>query len=345
MPNLLSADVHLIPQAFTTPLLDVKTDGRQIVWSTGAASPVHGSAPDLVRYTLVGAPAPLFTSPNRDSQLANIAISGSRYAFVEQNERAYGTAGWRIWYLARPSVEPIVIDSSDGRGGALSPVPFLAFAGNKLIWTAVHARAGVPRFELFSYDVDRKTSQLMLGANAAETEYWFPSSDGSPRVVYATVEHEGDLEAFHTYVMDTSRVPVTPRRLDRTGRATMPVIAGGTVIWKTADQNVFNWSGLERYELPDGQTVSLAFERQTGLNYPTVGSRFVAGWGMDDTDFEIFDLLANRSLVVERYAPTSPVGVVRPVIAGDLLTFIRTPGDEDPASSALQLCWMKLPDR
>ncbi|MGH2466969.1 MAG: hypothetical protein ACRDGL_04490 [Candidatus Limnocylindrales bacterium] len=61
---------------------------------------------------------------------------------------------------------------------------------------------------------------------------------------------------------------------------------------------------------------------------------------MDDTDFELYDLNADR-WVVERYAKTSPIGVVRPVISGDLLIFIRTPGD--PNTGYLQLCWARLP--
>ena len=58
---------------------------------------------------------------------------------------------------------------------------------------------------------------------------------------------------------------------------------------------------------------------------------------------EIFDLAKNTPLLIERYKPTAPQGVVRPVVAGDLLILIR--GSTDPSRSDLQLCWKWLPSR
>lgn len=336
--------VHLIDQRYTTPLLDVATDGAVIVWSTGAGGLAQHVAPDLYGYTPNGAePAVLFHNPNRTSVLESLAVRDQHYAFVEGNDGLYGYNGWRIWYLPSAGAQPKLIDASDGTGGAASPVPFLAFTAQGIVWPAVHKRAGGVRFELRLYSPADGSVRELASDAATRTEYWFPSTDGGSRLVYATVEHSMSQQAFRVYLLDLGSPSAKPVLLDTDGDATMPVLSGDRVIWKQAtNSNVFDSGLLDERAISEPSTSLLAFERQASLNYPSAGHRFVAAWGQDDTDFELFDLAANVPRVIERHEPTASVGVVRPVVRGDLLVFIRASGDPS-ASVPLQLCWMRLP--
>ena len=344
-PTVTQIDVHPIAQQYTTPMLDAQTDGHEIVWSTGAANASAGAAPDLYRYVPDGPPpAPAFQNPHRDSLLETIAVRNGHYAFVEANRALYGVGGWRVWFLPGAGLKPVAVDTSDGPGGATSPVPFLALTDDQLVWTAVHKTSTGLRYQLRSYSIGSRTTRDLQSSNPARAEYWFPFASADGRLVYGTVEHSGTSdEAFHVYLFDLGATGTTPRRLDDTGRAAMPVISGDTVVWKQTSGNVFNWGVLVRRSLGQAATTPITFEAQVGLNYPSVGNRFLAAWGEDDTDFEIFDLAKNTPLLIERYKPTAPQGVVRPVVAGDLLIFIR--GSTDPSRSDLQLCWAWLPSR
>ncbi|MGH2466968.1 MAG: hypothetical protein ACRDGL_04485 [Candidatus Limnocylindrales bacterium] len=280
--DALGLVTELVPLRYTTPLLDAKTDGRQIVWSSGARSPVADSAPDLFRFVPGSvSPTPIFTNPNRDSQLVNIVMDGEAgYAFIEQNEHLWGAAGWRVWYLPSAGARPTLVDQNDATGDAQSPIPFLAFTSGHVIWTAVHHRAGGLRFELLSYDIATRTDHVIASSDPDVTEYWFPSSDGSARLVYATVEHIGGDTVFHAYLLDLSRMDARPQRLDKDGQSTMPLLSGDRVVWKNVGRNVFEWGQLERRSLTEAKALHSISRPRPGSTIPAPAgdSSLAGGW-------------------------------------------------------------------
>lgn len=335
-------DVHLIPQSWTTPLLATSTDGSEIVWSKGGDTQ-HG-APDLYSYR-PGASGPtlIYRGPDRTGQLIPIAVHHGKYAFSETYERSDNSAGRRVWYVPAAGQPAILLDSNDKDPHELAAPPeWIALTDARVIWTAVHQTPSGPHYYLYAYEVATGMKRILGEADAARTEYWFPNADDSGRLVYGTVETSGNGEvAFHVYLVRFGDNPFQPRRLDTDGDAAEPVLSGDTVIWKSVtSENVVNWGLLNRYSLSTREVKQIFFANQAFENDATAGDRFLAAWLPDDTIFELYDLQTDTMLLVEQYDPTGPLGVVRPVVAGDLVVFIRidtTPGKD------LQLCWARLP--
>lgn len=339
-------DVHLIPQDWTTPLLATSTDGTEIVWSKGGDSE-HG-APDLYGF-IPGASSPtlLYRGPDRTGQLIPIAVHHGKYAFSETYERADGSAGRRVWFIGGAGQAPILLDSNqDDPHGLAAPPEWIALTDSWLIWTTIHQTPKGPHYYLRSYELKTGVSRDLADADATRTEYWFPNADDAGRLVYGTVEYGGsggsaDQPVFHVYLAQLGTGPLNPTRLDSDGNSAEPELNADTVIWKSPDRaSVGSGGQLKRYSLTSHTTSQLIFGDQAYENDPTVGNRFVAAWLPDDTIFELYDLQVGATFEVERQEPTSPRGVVRPVVAGDLVVFIRvdnTPGAE------LQLCWARLP--
>ncbi len=337
-------DVHLIPQNWTTPLLATSTDGTEIVWSKGGDTE-HG-APDLYGYVPGdSAPTLIYRGADRTAQLIPIAVHHGKYAFEETYAREDGSAGWRLWYLGAANRAPALLDSNvnDPHGLAAPPV-WIALTDARVIWSAVHQTASGPHYYLRSHEIGTGASRDLADADATSTEYWFPNADDSGRLVYGTVEYGAtavDPPAFHVYLARIGAGPLTPTRLDSDGNSAEPVMSGDTVVWKSVTgNNVVNRGSLTRYSLSSQTTAQVFIGGQAEVNDPTAGDRFVAAWLPDDTIFELYDLQTNTSFPVERHDPTSPLGVVRPVVAANMVVFIRV--NNEPGAN-LQLCWASLP--
>jgi hypothetical protein len=334
-----------VPQEWTTPLLDTATDGSQIIWSKGGDSE-HG-APDVYAWTPGDAgPTLLYRGSDRLAQASPIAVHHGRYAFEEAFDHGAGDRGWCVWYVPAAGQKPLLVDSSAGDPQVVAenaPATWLALTDDRLIWNAYHQSASGPRFYLRSYEFSTATTRTLLEADAAQTQYWFPDADDQGRLVYSTIERTGNdptahKYAYHVYLAQVTAGPLQPEQLDKDGLSTESVIRGDTVIWKQTSGNVTSWGNLERYSLTTRAADHVLFDHQTGVDYFTVGNRFVAAWLPDDTIFEVYDLQTDTNLLIEQHEPTSPKGVVRPVVGGDLLAFIRVDGNTD-----LQLCWTRLP--
>src|SRR6185369_14797373 len=79
-----------IDQQFTTPALDYRNTGEHLVWSTGVRGAADDTAPDLFGSRPGEVPQLLYDNPERDSRLEVVGGDGSRFVFVEYNERAFG---------------------------------------------------------------------------------------------------------------------------------------------------------------------------------------------------------------------------------------------------------------
>jgi hypothetical protein len=243
--------------------------------------------------------------------------------------------------------EPTLVDATDfGAGDLPPPLPLLALTDERLIWATVHHTPDGLRYQLLSYSISAGQTEILEAADPDQRVFWFPFADrDGHRLVYSAVDVVGGREEFHVYLRDLAR-DGEARRLDAFGDATMPVLSGDVVVWKhVADQNVYNSSWLERGSIGDQSTgfvttTQVRFDRQPLVNYPSVGDRYLAVWGNDDTDFELFDLLTGGPVVLGRRPPTSLEGWVRPDVAGDLLTFVRVWAD---GSQPIELYWAMLP--
>jgi hypothetical protein len=322
-----------VGQQFTTPLLDVRTDGEEIIYSSGAADGPDGAvAPDLYRLVPGGQPERILANPDRDSSLLPIAVAGGHYAFVELNDRLYGTAGWGVWYLGEPGAEPLLLDQTDAAASRLVPKPQLALSDDYLVWqTFSHAPDGL-RSELRMFDLRTQTQSVVASAlSDTEAQYWFPSLDGS-RLVYTFIDYSAGACPCRTSIelMDLKHPEAGPQRLnDGAQGAVLGVIAGDSVVWK-ASSDVFNWGQIVHLSLTTGE--------QTALNYPSLGNRFVAAWGADDTKFYVYDLEADAAFRIAEYAADGSRGDVRPAVSGDLMAWIHGEDADD-----LYLRWTHLP--
>ena len=121
------------------------------------------------------------------------------------------------------------------------------------------------------------------------------------------------------------------------GRPSASDIRDATVVWKEAD-NVFAWGTLVVHDLETGRSTMVATDPQSGIKSPSVGDRYVGFWGIDDTQFYLYDLKLAKMARVFQIAPTSEVGgAFRIEVAGDLAVWVQ--GTEgDPA-----LAWARLP--
>lgn len=110
-------EIESVSDAYTKPLLDVATNGHEIVWSTGLNADL-GAAPD-VWHLVPGTAAPevVFANPRRGSTVSPITVDQGRYAFIEANQILYGDNGYRLWFVAAPGARAVLIDKGDWRSG------------------------------------------------------------------------------------------------------------------------------------------------------------------------------------------------------------------------------------
>jgi hypothetical protein len=331
-----SLNVEAVPQAFTTPLLDVATDGTSIVWSSGAdAGP--GVAPDVYQYIPGGSnPVKVFASSDRNATVSPIAVSGHNVMVVEANPEAKPGA-WRLWYVAGPSTKPVLVDQSDALQG---PYPFVAVDSGRVVWTAFHMRSTGPRSELTVATLPDLHREVLDSTPADRVEHWFPSLDGD-NLVYGTVETSATSVARHVYLRDVAQPARDAVQLDSTGKAAMPAISGDNVVWKETVDNVLERGTLVYLSLHDHREIPIPFGDESQVNTPSIGNRFIAADAIDPTRFFLFDLSNSHSVLLREFPATGREVIVRPHLRGDLLVWAHSPAAE---GADLILEWSHLPE-
>jgi hypothetical protein len=332
-------EIHTVPASVTGLLQDYRTDGTEIVFSSGPLESELMTAPDLYRYDRTsGERTIIFRNPNRDSNLLPVAVSGGQYGFAELNPRIYGPDGWGLWYVSSDAAEPRLIDQSDLVQEIPSPIPFMALSTDHLVWQAFHQTPEGPRSQLLLVALPDGEREVLFSARPdTEAQYWSPALDGH-RLVYGVVDYSQPGTPRYVYLLDLDTPGEPPRRLDTTGRAVTPAIAGDHVVWKEAD-DVFEWGLVTHLSLTDETVSRPRFGPQTELNYPSIGNRFVAAWGRDYSNVSVYDLELKQTLQVEQWADSPPAASVRPVIGGDLLLWVSSLQPQDP----VHLNWAALP--
>lgn len=331
--------VHEVSTAITALLQDYRTDGEEVVFSSGPLDSPQMTAPDLFRYNRVsGEREAIFLNPNRDSNLLPIAVSHGSYAFAELNERLYGPGGWGLWYMSSDRAPPRLLDQTDRQQEMPSPLPLMALSGDRLVWQAFHQTPTGPRSQLLLAALPNGDKQVLFSADpAVEAQYWSPALD-SHRLVYSMVDYSKPDTPRYVYLLDLDDPHATPRRLDTSGRAVTPAIRGDNVAWKEAE-DVFDWGTVAVFSLATGRLTHPVLGTQKELNYPSVGTRFVSAWGRDYGSLYVYDLEQRDSVLVERWPSSPPAASVRPVIAEGLLLWVSSLEPQD----SLHLKWTSLP--
>lgn len=329
--NAVSLSIHAIGQKYTTPVLATATDGTEIAWSRGAGAG-DVSAWQLWAVAATGGSVPrlVYSDPQHDAQLLPIAVAAGGYAWVEQRASAPGE--WWLWYLAPDNTHPIQLDHGTSPDW---PLPSIALGGGRLVWAAVHASGSTPTSELISMNLASSNEDVLRSAPADQLVFTWPSIAAN-RLTYATVQ--GGVGGVRHVMQHDFDHGGPDRQLDDDGRASLPASSDTSVVWKSADSE-YNWGDLIVYLLGGGPT-RVAFGNEQSINYPSVGERYVAAWAWDDTQLWVYDLRSRRSTLIEEFPPTSPSGDVRPMVADDLLVWLRAPQTED---GQLTLMWARLP--
>jgi hypothetical protein len=335
-----------IDQHFTTPTMDYTSTGTYLIWSSGSRLGATAKvAPDLFGSTPGGNVQVLYANPNRDSQLHPIGGDGSEFAFIEENFRAFGFGGWKLWYIPKPGAEAIEIDH-----GVMNVIPYFAISGKWLVWTP----GTQDKSELRIIDLTTMTRRTLLSSSPRQTQYWYPAIDGN-RLVYGTVElaSDGQSDERHLYLQNLD-VDLKPQRLDQSKSASQPAIVGDDVVWKESDPALsFDvGGGLVHYSLTTAKRETLSLRPGpaptingygAGFLWPSIGRGYVAAWTDSFDGDRVLNLTAleGRGLLsVIDLGPTQEAPhdvVVRPELRGDLLAYVF-----GPAKGDLQLRWVRL---
>jgi hypothetical protein len=311
-----------------TNVLYVTTDGETIVYS-GAAPTLSDptSGPNLYRATPRGAPTLLYAGPRSDSSLLPVVASHGWVAFAEHNDASFGIGAWILWLLPPGASEPIELDRTPPLNG--SPYPLVAIDERHVVWQGIALGPDERRAELIELSLPDLRRRVLFSDDPARFQWWDPALDGD-RLVYTEVDYvHGDASSpthpaeLHVMLLDLSDPSADPVRLDTSGRGAEPAIHGDDVVWKDAD-DVFNYGTLVHHSLATGATRTVDTSPQGGIKSPTVGNRYVAFWGIDDTEFFVLDLRSDRVVPVFRLAPASTVGgAFRVEVAADLLVWVE----------------------
>ncbi len=345
----LEIEIGEIDPSFTTPLLQVASDGTVVLFSSGVSDGDEGvGAPDLYRY-VPGRDAPelLWRNPRRERELIPIGGENGTYAFVDSS--AIGERSWNLWVLPNAGGQAILLDQHPGDDDVSSLAPSFDVEEGRIAWSAFDAGPDGPVSELWLAEAPDWQPRLLESRLASERELWLPSLLRE-RLAYVEVIYDAERasDERHVLLADLTQPDAEPQRLDTTGRATMPIITETGVLWKETDSgfNMFNWGALQLHDFETAITGAVSMIPQHDVNYPSAGNRFVAAWGTDVTAIFVHDLESRLSRRVEQVDRLAADILVRPHVSGDLLVWIHGIADEtgeQDAPSTIRWAWLPEP--
>jgi hypothetical protein len=338
----LELEIGVLGREHTAEMLDFVSDGQAILYSSGIEPDVTttSGAPDLWRIEPFGEPELVWRNPHRDHSLARLGGDAGTYAFVDiplTGERA-----WTLYLIPRRGQEAMVLDRHPGDEDVPSFVPSFSVHERRIVWTAFDRGPDGPVSQLLTAAEPTWEPELLLEHPAQEVEIWLPSQNGAD-VAYTEVRYSEDRDSDERSVwLMPLGDPAATRRLDATGRATMPVLIPDAVLWKQADRgyNMFNWGRMYRHDLASARVDAVDLSPQTYVNYPSGGQRYAAWWGSDSFSFGVYDHVLDEPRLIERNPPGSDTGVLRPHIAAGLLAWLRVVGSDEDAWGELRYAWM-----
>lgn len=316
-------------------MLEFASDGQSILYSSGAMDGADGEfAPDLWRYRpSAEAPELLWQNPRRDRSLVKIGGEFGTWAFADMS--LSGAIAWDFWLVPEVGEDPILLDSHAGAGIASDFVPSFHVHRGQVAWTAFDfAPDGTSMSRLLYARTPDWTPVVVAERDASLGELWFPSLRDT-QLAFCEVVYSADRTADerHVYLADAAHLDVAPRRLDSSGRATMPILLiNGGVVWKEADPgfSMFNWGKMFRYDEETAVVTPLRMRPQEYVNYPSAGARFITAWGADSRAFGVFDLDLSLNRLIDRWPGKTNISVLRPHNSWDLIVWLQAeiPGDD-----------------
>jgi hypothetical protein len=320
------------------------SDGSSIIFSSGAAPDVarDDAAPDLWRLTPGPSAEPelAWRNPDRDHTLTRLGGDAGAAAFVDMP--LTGERAWTLRFIARHEAEARILDEHPGDADVPSLVPSFSVGEDRVVWTAFDRGPDGPVSQLLEASAPTWEPRVVLERPAAAAELWLPSISGS-LVAFTEVRYAADRlsDERHVYLIDLGD-PGGRRRLDTSGRATMPLIVPGAVLWKEADPgfNMFNWGRMYRFDLETEAITKVDSSPQEYVNYPSAGGRFVAWHGSDSFALGVYDHLLDEARVIERSG--NDTSLLRPHLAWDLLVWMRVVGSGSDNRAELRYAF--LPD-
>jgi hypothetical protein len=318
-------DIQSFPRELSGTTLEFVSDGGAILYSSSRATDAApDSAPDLWRYEPGAAkPTLVWRNPERAHSIVRIAGDVGAAAFVEMP--VTGERAWNLWLIPEPDAEAILLDTHPGDEDVSSLVPSISVRESTVAWTAFDRGPAGPVSQLFIAHAPAWEPVLLQERPAGEAELWLPSFYAG-RMVYTEVRYAPDrsTDERQVFLLDLTDPTAEPRRLDTTGRATMPLILSDTVLWKETDPgfNMFNWGRMVACQLPSCDPVPISVAPQEEVNYPSLGERFVAWWGLNAFAFGVYDLERDQPGFIEIYSGESGDNVLRPHVGGGLLVWL-----------------------
>jgi hypothetical protein len=333
-------DVGRFDPELTDTILEFVSDGESVLFSSGVADDAgRGASPDLWRFDVATRDPPevLWRNPERDHGIAKIVGDLGMVAFVDMP--LDGQRAWNLWLIPRheEGEPPILLDSHPGDADVPGFVPSFSIQESTIVWTAFDRGPDGPVSQLLLAREPDWEPKLLLERSSERAELWFPSLYGSSvafcEVVYAS-DRQTDTRTI--YLLDLASPDAKPRKLSHSGLATMPVLLDDRVIWKETDPgfNMLTWGRLWVHDIGGPLPTQLDTAPLDYVNHPSAGSRFVAWRANDSFTFAVYDLLEERTRVIEQHTAQDPIDILRPHIAGDLLVWMRVEDAERPGGLA-----------
>ena len=335
-------EIGSIDPSLTNPVLEFVSDGEAIVFSSGRAPDTAPDAtPDLWRISVPsGEPDLLWRNPERNHSIVRIVADLGSVAFVDMP--VTGERAWNLWLLPRGATTAVLLDTHPGHADVSSLVPSMALWGDTLVWTAFDRGTDGPVSQLRVAHAPDWEPRTLRELPAAEAEVWLPSLYGST-LAYVEVHYRDERTSDERFVFVTdTTLDAEPRRLDASGRATMPVVVDGAVLWKEADPgfSMFNWGRMYHHDLATGTTRRLRLAPQQFVNYPSAGNRYAAWWGADSFQLGVYDLVLDEPQLLVRRPTASHESALRPHIAGDLLVWMHVDVEADGEHGELHYAFL-----
>ena len=335
-------DVGVLGPDQVEDLVDFASTGDAVIFSSGAAPDVgaNSGAPDLWRLEPWGEAELMWKNPARDHSLVQLGGDLGTYAFVDAPLN--GERAWTLYVLPHGSDEAIVLDEHPGDEDVSSLIPSFSVYESRVVWTAFDRGPDGPVSQLLTAADPSWEPELLLEHRASDVEIWLPSLLGG-ELAYTEVRYseDGVSDERSVWLMPVHE-PAARRRLDETGRATMPLLISDAVMWKQTERgyNMFNWGHMYRFDRETEEVTFVDLTPQTFVNYPSAGQRYVAWRGADSFQFGVYDHVLDEARVIESNPADSDTSVLRPHIHEALLVWMRVVGSDADAVAELRYAFM-----
>jgi len=311
---------------FSDTVQEFVSDGVSLLLTSRMADDVGpDGVPDLWRFT-PGQKSPelLWRNPERNHTIVKLVGDVGEIGFVDMP--VTGERAWNLWFLPRHADELILLDQHPGDEDVPSAVPSFVVQEGTIVWTAFDRGPAGPVSQLLIAQAPGWEPRVVRELPSSDAEFWFPSLLG-PELVYVEAHYSADRtsDERRLFLASLMALDQEPRRLDKSGRATMPLVTQSGILWKEADPgfSMFNWGKMYRYDRETGSVSTLDTSPQEYVNYPSAGGRFVAWEGENFTRFGVYDLVRDEARMIERHPQDGAVWILRPHIHGDLIVWLH----------------------